>query len=145
MIKKSPAKSTKSEIFLGVDYGSRNIGLAFGRGGLAQPLKIISGKNQASAIEDIVRVVIENGVDKVVVGLPLTADDKETAQSLETRRFAKILKIKLKRPVEFVNEYETSLDASKAMFGMGFSRNRREQHDHFSAALILKSYFELNL
>jgi putative transcription antitermination factor YqgF len=141
---KKPAKEKKNDIFLGIDYGSKNIGLAFGRGGLVQPLKIVSGKNTASAIEEITRVIIENRVAKVVVGLPLTVDEKETPQSIETRRFAKVLKIKTKKPVIFVNEYETSLGASKAMLGMGYSRSSRQEQDHYSAALILKNYFDLH-
>lgn len=138
------ASEKKQDVYLGIDYGSRNIGLAFGRGGIVHPMKVISGKNAASATADIVRIVLENEVDKIVIGLPLTVDEKETAQSIETRRFAKILKIKLKKPVEFVNEYNTSDDATRAMLSLGFPKGKREVHDHFSAALILKNYFDLN-
>lgn len=142
MSKKSPTR--KEEILLGIDYGSRKIGLAFGRAGLAQPLRIISGKNLNAAVGEISRLAIENNVDKIVMGLPLTVNDKETPQSVETRKFAKVLKIRLKKPIEFVNEYETSLNATKAMLGMGFSKSSREKHDHYSAALILKNYFDLD-
>lgn len=142
MIKKKPSK--KESIFLGIDYGESNIGLAFGRGGLASPIKIISGKDTDTAVEEIVRVILENNVSKIVMGLPLTVDEKETPQSLEARKFAKVLKIKLKKPILFVNEYETSVDAGKSMLSLGFSRKRSKKHDHFSAALILRKYFEAN-
>lgn len=132
--------SSKSSI-LGIDYGETNIGLAFGRGGEVTPIRIISGKNPHTAISEIARTVVEYDVDKIVIGLPLSLENKETPQSLKVRHFAKLLKSKIKKPVEFVNEFSTSKKATKVMLNMGVSQRRRETKDHFSAALILRNYY----
>lgn len=133
--------SQKEEGILGIDYGTANIGLAFGRDGVVSPIRVISGKNANSAISEISRVVKEYGASKIVVGLPLTADDKETPKSLEVRKFVKLLKAKIKLPVEFVNEFYTSKDASIVMLNVGVSQKGRRVDDHYSASLILKRYF----
>jgi putative Holliday junction resolvase len=126
---------------LGIDYGSANIGLAFGRGEIVTPIRIISGKNPFTAISEILRVIKEYDIGKIVMGLPLTVDDKETPKSLEVRKFAKLLKIKAKIPIEFVNEFYTSKDASEVMLNSGVSQKNRRMDDHYSASIILKRYF----
>jgi len=132
----------KDEVVLGIDYGGVNIGLAFGKNGLVQPLKIIGGKNESQAISDICRVVIENKVTRLVMGLPLNFDGKETAQSIVTRTFAKKLKIKSKLPLDFVNEVLTSKESVKAAIGAGVKKKGRQKIDHIAAGLILKRYYE---
>ena len=132
---------TKEKGILGIDYGETNIGLAFGRAGEVLPLKIISGKNPHTAISVIGRTIIEYDAKTIIVGLPLTMENKETSESLKVRRFVKLLKVKIKKPVVFVNEHSTSKDATKIMLSMGVSQKRRRLKDHYSAALILKKYY----
>ena len=52
----------KDTIVLGIDYGETNIGLAFGRNRLVSPIKTVSGKNTPLAINEILKVVIQNKV-----------------------------------------------------------------------------------
>jgi putative holliday junction resolvase len=132
----------RDETLLGIDYGETNIGVAFGRAGLVEPLKIIPGKNLGEALKEISRAALEIKVNTVIIGLPLTAEGKETAQSLKTRYFANQLKLHLKKPIKFVNEYATSKEAIKNAIGQGISQKSRRKIDHISAALILKKYFE---
>lgn len=130
--------------FLGVDFGESNIGVALGRNDIVVPLEIIPSKNIQNAITQINRFVIENKVDKFVVGLPLTSDGKETKESLEVRKFARLLKAMTKRPADFQNEYGTSKQALEAAIELGTPENKRKTNDHLSAALILKLYFSEN-
>lgn len=134
--------NTKDELSLGIDYGETNIGLAFGRNGLASPLSIIPAKNEDEALREIARFAIENKVTKIIMGIPLTADGKETAESLKVRRFSKLLKIYLKKPLELVNEHSTSIEALDEAIDIGMSQKGRRKVDNLSAALILTRYFE---
>lgn len=131
-----------NEAILGIDYGETNIGLAFGKNGFVTPLKIISGKDANTAIHEISRLVRQNHIAKMVVGLPLNADGKETQQSLAVRKFTKLLKILTKKPVEFYNEHSSSIDAMKAAISMGMPRDARSTTDHISAAIILRNFYE---
>lgn len=129
------------ESLLGIDYGSANIGLAFGSVGLVLPLRVVSGKNEASAVTEISRVIVENKIDKVVIGLPLTLNGKDTSVSGNVRRFSKLLKTRVGIPVEFVNEYGTTIGSIEAAVEMGVPQKKRREIDHLSASLILKRYY----
>jgi putative Holliday junction resolvase len=144
MIKLFGSKESQQaeEILLGIDHGGSNIGLAFGRRRFASPLKVISAKNTDEAIKEISRVAIENKVTKIIVGLPLTADNKETQQSQEVRKFVKLLSAHLKFPTEFVNELNTSKEAMKGAISSGISQKNRRKIDDISAAIVLNRYYE---
>ncbi len=141
MFNKKKALTPYEEKILAIDYGRTNIGLAFGINNLVSPLKVISGKDNNSAISEISRYILENKVDKILIGLPISADGKETAMSREVRKFTKFLKIRLKRPVTFVNEYRTSEESVTEAVNLGISKKRRQTVDHLSAALIIKEYY----
>jgi putative Holliday junction resolvase len=134
--------SNQNAIILSIDFGKTNIGTALGRNGLVTPLGVISGKNIDTAFYNINRLIVENKVDKLVVGLPLTVDGKETAQSLEVRRFAKILKVTTKRPVDFQDEHETTKTALREAIDTDISEKGRGSIDHLAAAFILKRYYD---
>jgi putative Holliday junction resolvase len=138
---KKKGKNPLEEKLLGVDYGSRNVGLAFGINNLVSPFRVISGKNQQQAVSEIARYIIENKVDRIILGLPLNAEGKESMQSKEVRKFGKLLKIATKRPVKYVNEYRTSEESITEAVSSGISKKRRQKTDHLSAALIIKEYY----
>jgi RNase H-fold protein (predicted Holliday junction resolvase) len=75
------------------------------------------------------------------MGLPLGKDGKETHQSRVVRRFAKILKIHLKRPVEFVDEFNSSKEAVADAIKTGISQKKRQNDHHLAAALLLKRFY----
>lgn len=129
------------EILLGVDYGDAHTGLAFGRAGQATPLHVISSKDSGNTLAEISRVVLGNKVTKIVIGLPLDSEGKETNQARKIRRFAKLLRIRVKVPIEFVNESDTSNEAIESAIRSGISQKKRKLSDHISAALILKRYY----
>lgn len=144
MLNKSKKKDMPEEMVLGIDYGERNIGLAFGRSGLANPGPIISGKNDATAISEINQYIIENKINKIVMGLPLSIDGKETHQSIKVRRFAKLLRVYVKLPTTFIDESNTSAEALESALGDSISMKKRRSIDNISAALILKKYYREN-
>ena len=78
----------KDEILLGLDVGTRRIGVAWGDNEvrLASPLEPVM--NDGQALDQIAKLVAKMGVTTVVVGLPRNADGLETQQSQYTRQFA---------------------------------------------------------
>ena len=69
--------------FLGIDYGTRRIGLAIGddETKLAHPLTTVG----AAELADV--ITREGPFDAVVVGLPRNLDGTDTPQTLAVRRF----------------------------------------------------------
>lgn len=132
----------KEDYLIGVDYGSTNIGIALGKNALVVPVKIVDAKNLQSAISSLVRISIENKSAGFVLGLPLGRDGKETKKSLEVRRFSKLLKTASKKPVFFQNEYATTIGAEEEMIELEIAQRKRRMKDHYSAALILKQFYD---
>jgi len=129
-----------TEILLGIDYGTTKIGVALGRNDLVMPMEEINGKHDLTAVHELTRLILENKVAKVIMGLPVTADGKDTYQARKVRRFSKLLKAISKKPVIFCNEYLTtqeSLEEGHAKHLL--SPSARE--DALAAALILKRYY----
>lgn len=137
---KDPKENLSINI-LGVDYGETNIGLALGNNGVVAPLKVIPGNDLNSAAYAINKIIVENNIKTIVLGIPLTAENKETRKSIIVRRFSKLLKTVTKRPVVFQNEYGSSIEALNEALTINISRKKRKSNDHLAAALILKMYY----
>ena len=63
---------------LGLDYGERRIGLALSDplGIIAKPLTVIDIKKTKDYFSEILKIINNNDVSSVVVGLPLTLKGK---------------------------------------------------------------------
>jgi len=129
------------EVLLGIDHGGANVGLAFGRNGLVTPLIVIDAKNADSAISKILRTAIEYKITKIIIGLPLNEEGKETPQAKKIRRFGNTLKAKWKRPVEYVDEYGSSQESLERQSSLGSFGKAKKRVDNLSAAVILRNYY----
>lgn len=120
---------------LGIDYGSKNIGLAWVQTGLAVvlPYGIIKDKNLAELAE----LIKKEKIDKVVVGLPFGLEKKENENTKKIRKFADDLKDTIGIPIEFEDERFSS-QAADRMGGGGASRDEK------AAMIILQSYIARN-
>ena len=128
--------------FLGVDYGSKRVGLAIsdGLGLTARPLEVVPRKDIIERVRDI---VAEYHVEGLVVGLPTSLAGGEGASAAEARALGSELEKSLDLPVVFVDERFTSKLAESALLESGMKRrDRRERVDKVAAAIILQSYLD---
>ena|SRR3989304_6518755 len=122
---------------LGIDYGVRKMGLAVSSGTLAEPFKVISVGSPEEALEKIGRIVKEEEIEKIVVGV------SEGAMGKESEDFGKELERYLKIPVDFGDETLTSQDSLRLGIEAGMKRKKRkEMEDAFAASVMLQSYIE---
>lgn len=116
---------------LAVDFGEKNIGLAFCDletrvpVGL-EPLRVNSEKE---ALEKIVQVIKQRNIDIVIFGLPLTFRFEETEASGKIRVFSEKLLKKIEVKIEFVNEVLSSELAQKL--------KQSSKNTHSSSALVI--------
>ena len=102
---------------LALDYGAARCGCAVSdpTGVLATPLAPVPRPSTRRGLGELARVVAEQGVDRVVVGLPLTLSGAEGAQAGETRAFADRLKARIAPvPIELHDERLTTRQAERA-------------------------------
>jgi putative holliday junction resolvase len=130
---------------LGIDYGSRRIGLA-----ISDPLKITAqpfatwrNADQTELVSRINGLVHAENIDLVVVGFPLTLKGTKSPQSSATERFTATLSDACRVPVVLWDERLTTVQAHRVLHPMGKEPSRnRERVDVIAAALMLQSYLD---
>ncbi len=127
-----------------LDVGDTTIGIAVSDelGITANPVCTIrrsrSLKTDLRAIEE---VLAKLGADKIVVGIPLTAEGKEGIQAKKVKEFSNRLAKRLKIPVDYWDESFSTAEAESILIEMDASRaKRRKVIDKMAAAVILESY-----
>ena len=96
---------------LALDYGAARTGVAVSdaTGTLARPLTVVSG----DVVEQVAELARAEGVDLVVVGLPLTLRGEKGAQARSTEGFVGRLRAALDVPVETYDERFTTALAER--------------------------------
>ncbi len=117
---------------MAVDYGQAKIGLAISADSLALPLGIL--ENRDDFFNKIKDIVISEGVDLVVVGLPLGKMGEETESSALARKFAEKLHNFLQIPVDLFDERLTTAQTK--------SLGVKGEDDAHAASLILQSFID---
>lgn len=133
---------------LGVDLGSRRIGLALSDEGrtTASPLEVLQRASERLADhEAIVGAALAHGADVVVVGLPLALDGtKGTAARRvlsEVERLRRVAGDRMRIDVQ--DERLSTVSAERALRESGMRRARRRQTvDKVAAAVILQSWLD---
>lgn len=131
--------------FLGIDYGTKRIGVAGGDEvmRIAFPLCVLDNSSQRRVMEEIRRIVSEREVTVIVLGLPLSLDGSRGLAAENVERFADVLKKNINLPVELWDERLSTKMAERAMIAGGLSRERRKQSiDQSTAQIILQSYLD---
>ncbi len=119
---------------LALDYGRARTGVAVSdpTGLVARPLCVVERAATEAGIARLVELVREEGVERVVVGLPLTLRGEHGDQAQETERFVESLRSALDVPVESFDERFTTDLADQS--------GTRAPRDAAAAAHLLSSY-----
>jgi putative holliday junction resolvase len=119
---------------LALDHGRARCGVAISdpSGTLATPLPVVERPDSKKGLAAIARVAQEQGVERVVVGLPLTLRGEEGEQAEAARGFAERLTRRLNLPVELHDERLTTRLAERT--------GEPDNADSRAAAHLLESY-----
>ncbi len=123
---------------LGVDFGTKRIGLAWVNKelGVVLPYGQIRGVDREEMMLKLAKFIKNEKIDKVVFGLPLTLEGQESPNSRRVRAFVDELNKNINVPVDFYDERFSSFGADQ----MGGEASRDEK----SAMIILQDYLEAN-
>ncbi|MGQ9612846.1 MAG: Holliday junction resolvase RuvX [Chloroflexus sp.] len=133
------------QIILALDVGERRIGVAISDADarIAAPLTTINAHTPERAIAQIMQLVQERGVSRVVVGLPLTMRGERGPQAEVVQRFADTLSSALSCPVEMFDERLTSVAAEQMLRNLGLKPAKiKAQIDQVAASIILQDYLD---
>ena len=130
---------------LGLDVGEKRIGLAISddEGRLATPFTTILRRDEEDVIAKILRVVHEEGVERILVGMPLSLDGSIGPQAKSTMHFYNALITATPLRVETWDERFSSAEAERLLREAGFSHRRlRDRLDATAAMVILQDYLD---
>jgi len=130
---------------LGIDYGSKYIGLAVSdRSNKIAQRKEVLKKNDLKDILKILKKYISNyEIDEIVVGMPTSLNGTKGPRAKKTDEFINFLNNHLEIKVTEWDERYTTMIAEQSMIDADLSRRKRKQLvDKIAAALILQNYLD---
>ncbi|MBI4417439.1 MAG: Holliday junction resolvase RuvX [Ignavibacteriales bacterium] len=131
---------------LGIDFGTRRIGLA-----LSDPLRILATahsilENNADMWQKLVGIIRRENVDLAVVGMPLTLKGERGSKAEEVQRFVEVLKQRVSIEVVYWDERFTTMIAERYRLASGIGRKARRTSKHeldaVAAAILLQGFLD---
>ena len=133
--------------YLGIDLGSKTIGLALSDETLtiATSYKTIFFNNEdySSTIAKIKEVVEEFSIKKIIMGLPKNMNNTLGERALITLEYKKLLEENLNIEVIMMDERLTSVISNNVLIEADMSRKKRKKKvDSVAAQIILQDYLD---
>jgi len=133
---------------LAIDYGTKRIGLAISDAGgkIANPLEIIP--SSTASAEYIRKIIEQEGVERIIVGLPLNMDGSLGPAAESVMKWAGMLESLTKKQVHFVDERLSSFAAEQSLIdrkraGERITRQgKKHQLDALVAASLLAEFLD---
>ncbi len=119
--------------YLGIDYGTKRIGLAKATDDPAVATPLYTIPNDPDILGYLEKIVETEGIGEIVVGVPVSFDGQERDFAQAIKKFGEHLSQKIKKPVHFQNEMLTTKETA---------RSQPADPDASAAALILQSFLD---
>ena len=133
---------------MGLDFGAKTVGVAISDPLLitAQGIEIIRRKDENKLRQTLARIeelIVEYGVEEIVLGLPKNMNATEGIRVELTNEFKEKLERRTGLTVHTWDERLTTVAADKAMIEAGIRREKRKDYvDMIAATLILQGYLD---
>lgn len=133
---------------MGLDFGSKTVGVAISDELLltAQGIEIIRRKEENKLRQTLARIeelIVEYGVEEIVLGLPKNMNATEGIRVELTNEFKEKLERRTGLFVHTWDERLTTVAADKAMIEAGIRREKRKDYvDMIAATFILQGYLD---
>jgi len=133
---------------MGLDYGSRTVGVALSDELLitAQAKEIIRRKEENKLRRTLARIeelITTYGVERIVLGLPVNMDMTPSERSQLCLEFKDRIERRTDVPVVMWDERLTTVAADEIMDELGIKgRERKEYVDMIAAQVILQDYLD---
>lgn len=128
-----------------LDVGDKRIGVAVSDAlyMTAQPLGVVERHSVVADIGQIMVLLGDYDVGRIVAGLPLQMDGAEGRQAQRVRTFCERLGEETTIEIVYQDERLTSVEGERVLIDSGATRRRRRQVlDKIAAVLILQAYLD---
>lgn len=128
---------------MGIDYGDARTGIAISDllCSIVGTVTVIHSRNADKTLTEICRLVQENEVGEIVVGLPKNMDGSEGPRAELCRSFAQRVETATGRKVALWDERRTTVEAHNILSEHNYhGKKRKNTVDAVAASLILEGY-----
>jgi putative Holliday junction resolvase len=135
----------KARRLLGVDYGSRRVGLAVSDADrkIASPLATYERREREQDGRFFKKLVADEDIAELVIGLPIHLSGDESAKSAEARAFGAWLGELTGLAVTYWDERYTTVEAEEHLWRAGLThKQRKARRDQVAAQVILQTYID---
>lgn len=127
-------------MYLAIDFGLKRIGLAIGEA-IPKAAGVIDG---SLSLEEIIlylsKICREEGIEKIILGMPIRSQGEEGTLGPKIRRFKQALEKNLGLAVVLEPEQFTSTEAKRYLDERGIKDDGKGKIDQIAAMLILEQY-----
>jgi putative holliday junction resolvase len=110
---------------------------------MAFPLEVYELRGSERDARHYRELVLENDVERIVVGLPLHTSGRESALALSARAFGTWLASATDRPVVYYDERYTTIEAERHLNDARVtSKKRKALRDKLAAQIMLQGYLD---
>jgi putative Holliday junction resolvase len=125
---------------LGLDLGTKRIGVALGTGSIATPYEVVERGRHVGRIREIIE---ETGATIVVVGLPYSLDGSKGPAARKIEKEVEQLRRQLDVPIELWDERFSTVTAHQSLQEQKMKADaRRRVVDKVAAAVFLQSWLD---
>lgn len=136
--------------YLGIDYGSKRVGIAVSDENKKYSFSRDFVKNDVKFFENLLKIIRDEFVEKIVIGYPLNFKSEKTIQTLTVEKFRNELELRLKKnkieaEIVYFDERLTSKIAQDSIMNSGLSKSKRQEKgrvDSISAQIILQDFID---
>ena len=128
---------------MGIDYGDARTGIAISDllCSIIGSTAVIHSRRPEKTIEEICKLVKENQVTEIVMGLPKNMDGSEGPRAQLCREFAQQVEAATGLPVKLWDERRTTVEAHNILSQHNYhGKKRKDTVDAVAASLILEGY-----
>ena len=120
---------------MGIDYGTKRVGVAMSDDGLTLAFPEAVLPNDKDILDEIRKIAVDKGVERIVIGESRNFAQEENAIMPAVHQFMADLKVITGKEVVLEPEFLTSVQAE-------YFQGKTDKTDSSAAAIILQSYLD---
>ena len=127
--------------YLGLDLGTKTLGLAIGIGSISTPYKVIRYDDINTLIDEVLNIIEIESIDELVLGLPKNMNNSLGFASKRSLDFKELLEMRTDKKINLVDERLSTKEAEDILISTDTSRKKRKEIiDSYAASIILETF-----
>lgn len=130
---------------LAIDYGEKRLGLAISDPNqiISKPLKTLILSDSKYIYNELEKIIIDYEIQKLIIGLPVGMNGKNTQQTRKVEAFREFLQNKIDIPIILFDERLSSVSAKKSLISQGVKTgHNKSKIDQTAAAIFLQHFLD---